>query len=345
MFSKRNHAVIEKAKAMYGKRITKQQYQEMFRCRTVPELASYLKNDTAYREILLGVEETHLHRGQLEHLLHRAGFERYINLYYYLLESKNTLFRFVLLAREMSVLLQMILLLKAKSHQNLITDLPGYLIKHATIDLLGVAKAKNFAQLIEVLADSEYAVILKRFMPTDSNPILDYPGCEYALYQSYYKHLFQMINTSYSGQERTQLQVFFRLQVELANIEHITRSHALEIPDQEVVRSLLPYHYKLSGKQLADMLQAKDLDEIKQFLLQTGYRNMFSDDHSHQDIEGYTKRYFSEYCRKILRFSPFASLVFFAYYNLNQVELNNITTVIEGVRYHASQEQIQELLI
>ena len=64
-----SNAVATKAKAMYGKRLRKEDYQELLRKRSVNEVAAYLKNETAYSDILDGVRENAIHRSQLEHLL------------------------------------------------------------------------------------------------------------------------------------------------------------------------------------------------------------------------------------------------------------------------------------
>lgn len=343
--SKPQHAVIEKIKAMYGKRITEEQYDDMIRCRNVPDVASYLKNATSYQRALEGLPESNIHRGQLEHLLHRKGFARYMSLYYYLPESKNTLFRFMLRAKEISVLLSMMLWLKAGNPQNSIAELPGYFLKHATVDLLAIANAKNFTAFVEALQGSDYERVLRPFVNLEHDQLEDYVGCEYAMYQDYYKRIFRMIANSYDGEERRALQEFFKLQTEMANIEHIVRSRQLPVPREQVVQSLFPYHYRLSRQQLSQMLDMEDFAAIKQFLLQTRYRDKFSAGEEYLDVEGYTRRYFSRYCRHALQFSPYASVVFFSYYNLHQLELSNITTVIETIRYQLPPDQIKLLLI
>lgn len=42
------NAVLAKARAMYGKRLTAQNYTDLLACRTVNEAAAYLKAHTAY---------------------------------------------------------------------------------------------------------------------------------------------------------------------------------------------------------------------------------------------------------------------------------------------------------
>ena len=53
-----NKAIVTKARAMYGKRITSTQYDEMIKRRSVNDLATYLKNETHFQTILFGINES-----------------------------------------------------------------------------------------------------------------------------------------------------------------------------------------------------------------------------------------------------------------------------------------------
>ena len=49
-----NAAMATKAKAMFGKRLTALDYQQLLQKKSIPEIASYLKNETLFREALEG---------------------------------------------------------------------------------------------------------------------------------------------------------------------------------------------------------------------------------------------------------------------------------------------------
>ena len=61
-----SNAVLAKARSMYGKHLTPESYDELLKKRTVNDVVSYLKSETAYGPILEGLKETSIHRGQLE---------------------------------------------------------------------------------------------------------------------------------------------------------------------------------------------------------------------------------------------------------------------------------------
>ena len=59
-----SNAILSKARAMYGKRLTKENYRELLNCKSVGEVAGYLKSRTAYNKVLAGINENEVHRGQ-----------------------------------------------------------------------------------------------------------------------------------------------------------------------------------------------------------------------------------------------------------------------------------------
>ena len=79
-----SNAVLTKARAMYGRHLTKHNFNDLLSCHSVGEVASYLKNNTNYRKILMDVNESEIHRGRLEQLLRRKMFEDVAALCIYL---------------------------------------------------------------------------------------------------------------------------------------------------------------------------------------------------------------------------------------------------------------------
>lgn len=43
-----SNAILAKARTMYGRRLTDKDYEDLLACKTVPEVANYLKNETVY---------------------------------------------------------------------------------------------------------------------------------------------------------------------------------------------------------------------------------------------------------------------------------------------------------
>jgi V/A-type H+-transporting ATPase subunit C len=339
-----DQAVLAKARAMYGKRITAQQYEEMLHCRSVGEVASFLKTQTHFADDLNSIVENNVHRGQLEHLLRRAAFESYGKLYQYLPNDSDSMYHYMVKEEEIQEILRMVQLLKADNAKSFIIDLPAYLIHRASVNLMSVAKATTFDELIFSLEGSDYAEILRRFQPSDTQPNIDYVGCEHAFYEYWYSKIFKTLST-YQGREKTELSDLMRIRVELLNIEHIFRSKVyLNTSQEDMIRSIYPYYYKVSSEQIHQMMLAKDRNAMQTLFSQTKYHRQFAE-HDYPYIEGYTRRYFYQKCKSYLHFTNFASVGFYAYVTISQTEISNVINIIEGIRYQVSEDQIKELLI
>lgn len=338
-------AIMAKARAMYGKRITTEQYNSMLHCRTVSEAAGFLKTQTHFSSALSEIAENNIHRGQLENLLHRAEFENYSKLYRYLTDSHENLFHYIIMEQEIKEILRMVLLLKADNTRSFILDLPGHLIHRANIDLMAVAKITSFDELIAVLHHTEYGEILKKFRPSEEKPGIDYVRCEHEFYEYFYHQFFSMIKRRYKGSEQDELLDLLKLKIELLNISHIVRCKTyLNTPTADIVKSIYPYYYKLSARQLEKMINVSDRESFNDLMEASPYRKYFAAG-DYPYIESYTERIEYEINRKKLHFSIHASVTFFAYYILSQIELINITNIIESIRYQVPEEEIRKLLI
>ena len=72
-----SNVILAKARAMYGRCLTAQDFHNLLACHSVSEIASYLKNRTAYAGVLADINESTIHRGHLESLLRRKLWNDY----------------------------------------------------------------------------------------------------------------------------------------------------------------------------------------------------------------------------------------------------------------------------
>lgn len=340
-----NNVIAAKARGMYGKHITKEEYEELLRCRSVSEVASYLKTQTHYREALENVNPANIHRGQLENMLRREAFEEYSKMYRYLNAKRENLFHYVIMEEEIVEILRMVLLLKADNAESFIMDLPAYLIAQASVDLMAVARVHTYDELIGVLKGTDYAAILERFHPTKEVPTINYVACEHAFYEYFFKRYFAMMKKNYKGRAGKELEELLLTRIELMNLTSIYRTKVFfGAKSSTVARRLYPYRYKLKEKQVQDMIGAPDKESLERVIASTAYSRQLAFG-EYPYIENYTDRLRYRISRKYLHFSTSASVVFLAYFTLSQLELNNIVSIIEGIRYQESAEDIRKLLI
>ena len=103
-----NPAVTAKVRAMYGRRISDEQYDELMKRRSVSEIAGYLKSNTHFSAALANINESNIHRGQLEDVLRREVFNSYSRLYRYTNVRGENLFHYVIMEEEIGEILRMV---------------------------------------------------------------------------------------------------------------------------------------------------------------------------------------------------------------------------------------------
>ena len=102
-----------------------------------------------------------------------------------------------------------------------------------------------------------------------------------------------------------------------------------------------PYRLKLS--EIKAMAEAKDSEEIIGILLTTPYKEVFSADT--RFFENNVLRYNLKTHSSLYRKNPYSIEAILYYINIKEIEIKNITTLIEGIRYGLSPEEIQRHLI
>lgn len=341
--SKSKNAITTKARAIYGKRLKVQNYNELLALDNVTDVASYLKNQTNYAKYLKGINESTIHRGQLETLIHRSRFEKYVALTKYDFSDKNGFFHFVITDYEVSIILRAMILLNANSTQDIITSIPIYTKEYVCFDLLDLSKINDFDDLLEVLNHTPYHKIIKPFKAVNGQ--IKLADCEHSLKLYYYSNLFKTIDTNYSGETRKALTNVILLEIELLNLNFIYRMKCyFKSTPEQIKEKVLPFYYKLSESKLDVLIDTPNPDEFLREVKFSRYSQQVKDVPFNY-IEDYTKRLSFILNRSFVRTGHSPEICFYAFMFLTQIEISNISTIIEGIRYKTAPDDIKNLLI
>ncbi len=338
-----SNAILTKVHAIFGKRLTPSDFSQMARKNDVGEVAAFLKENPSYQKALKNINEAEIHRGQLEALIKKDLYYKYSSLRRYDF-SDNGFYDFILTKVEVDEILRCLMLMNAGQTEGFIIDMPSYLMHHTSFDLMVLTRAKNFDGLIEVLMGTPYAPLLKRLRQPDGTA--DYLRCEFALYSYYYQFLFDSVDRHFRGETKKVLKEIMRAEIEAHNVETIFRLKYFHHMDSEQIRPLLfPYRYHLNDEKLEKILKAKTIAEM------TGIAKMNrrGEEAPKGVPEGFMEFYTHSYCYHIykrqLHGTTKAPVAMYAFIALRNIEVQNVITVIEGVRYGQPQQEILSLLI
>jgi len=339
-----NKAILTKARAMYGKRLTRQDYDELLKKQSVSEIAAYLKNGTHFSEAFASVNEVAIHRGQLENLLHKDLFNRYVQLCHYEYSKENEFYYYLVMEVEVQQILNCARFLDNDLKEQFVLSMPAFLTKFCTFDLNRLMEVSTLDQLFSLLETTRYKVVLTGVRPKQGEHI-NVTDFEVRLRNFYYKTVFDEINVYFKGKTREELKEIFEIRADLSNVNMIIRFKQFFSASPEYIRScLVPYSKILSGNVLDRMVHAKSAEEALSVLQARKVgRDSFV---NRQDfIENMTDRLKYYFGSQMIRYSVNAPAVLCSFVILSEIEVQNIINIIEGVRYGVAFSEIEKLLI
>lgn len=339
------NAVAAKAHAMYGHMLSCAQYNDLVHKQSVPELAAYLKEKTAYGQTLAELNESTAHRGLLETLLRRDIFYQYERLMKYT-GGPNDLYQFIVVESEVDTIMGCLREMVSPSGQDPIAMIPGVIQQHAGFDLYALAKASDLDAMQQILGHSPYAALLRECR--EKHPQAEGEPFPYAAYETVFRTYYIKVLVDYAkkhmhGKAAQQMIELVTLRGEMMNINLIYRiKSSFTLDRAQVQKRLLPFYNKLTPKLMSRLIEAEDTEELKRIMRTTPYAGAFEGDW--HMIESVTEKIRYEKARRLMRFASGPQVVYVAFILLRMIELENITRIIEGVRYQLTPEHIESLL-
>lgn len=349
----KSQALSAKVRARFGKCLTNAQYTELLNKRSVSEMIGWLKNQPNYSEVLKDVQESVVHRGQVEQLLRRNVFQEYLELLRYDFSGKSSYYRHRIRKIEIDQILQMLQALNSGDVQDYVNQLPSFASPYLKFDLMRLSTATDFDSLLSLLPRVPYEAILKPLRPAPGEQI-DYCACEKALYTYYYKELYRLLNRSFKGKTRAELTIVLSTTAQLMNLESIYRLKKFYNMSPEVLETYLlpveavnPTGNVRQGKLFRKMLEADTPEEVLEKFMASSYGKYVGDVNQ---LEGGVIEYAGQCIRyrfsmKKLFFSTSAPTIFTSYIALLELETQNLITILEGLHYGIPANEISKMLV
>lgn len=340
------NAIMTKAKAMYGQHLTAAQYQELIQKKNVAEIAAYLRDETPYGEALAAVRPGSVHRGQLENLLRKSALEQYAKLLRYDSSTGRSYYRALLGRAEIDQILQMVRLLNSGHPEEYAAGYPAFLDRYTSFRLEDLARVRSFTELIRLLDSTPYAAQLRPLRPAGPGQPVDYTACERVLQAGFYQQLEALIGRLFRGRVRSDLLDIEQTNIELFNICNLYRQKKF-FPGstaQQLRATLLPCWHRIGREKLEALLAAPTAEEFVQLLVQSRFAKYLGQE-DFVFIEYRTDCIRYHLARRFLHFAADAPTAFTAFITLKELEIDNIVTAIEGVRYQLPPDEIRALLI
>lgn len=344
-------AVTAKCRCIIGQLLTKEQYMNLISSRTLADAVAYLKDETAYADLLDSVEPSRAHRAHLEQLLENNLLDAYIKLYTFTSGAERRFIGHLMEELELRYLLDAI---RATEYDDSMEfySIPQFIRDHAAIDFKRIFRTSSSAEMLEALKGSEYFDTLYPIMSGDKWSFAD---VEAALVHSYYKKLITKYASVFSGDQKKRVQAMISEKIDLLNISVILRmrrfnalregSERVKLDFTTVMPKLIPISGRLREPDVIALCSEElSLDEtIERFAaLYKKPGKLFAEQNA-------TGEYGSEYLfgqARRLAANPHPSFdVVLGCLSLIKFETDNLIYILEALRYGVAADKIEQSII
>lgn len=329
--SMRYDALAVKAKAMYGRRVLKEDLQRITGLHTIEDIAAELRRLPGWSQATahLPADEL-LTRAKLESALREQVRQEGIRLAAFAAREDLPLIEFPIRRSE----LEQILAALRRLHANLFKEVEPF--SHAwtsrtRLDLDGLRRCSDFAGLVEATRGSIYHAALLRLV-TPEGTLPNYGSTEALLWSVYFKYLMELASKRYQGDVRRMMETAVGSQVDMMNILHALRLKRFFPESDHFLPILIPYHYKVKPDLIYAMCTAPTLDSAMELVESTPYAATFRGAKTEDLQDLYRKALYRTSRRQLIMGKPSVYSAV-AYLNLRELELTAVVTAVEASKY------------
>ncbi|MCL2461697.1 MAG: V-type ATPase subunit [Defluviitaleaceae bacterium] len=332
--------LITKIKAMRGRMLTMGDFETLTGMKSVNEIGKKLQGFPGYQDALSQLTDADMHRNVLERKLVLALSEDFSRIYSFITSfSIRAFLDGFFMNMEISVI--KLLLCMVYDERDIVYTLPELsrlISKKFRVNIQGLMDAKTVPEFIEALKGTPYYGVLSGHYEEGSSLF----EMETQLDLYYYMHLWELTDENLDKRNRRIMKDIIGTEIDLYNIVCVYRlKSAYSVENEKIYSYLIPIQHKLDQKQLAAMVESRDAQELTAAIDATAYRQAFARFSSTNNVfHGYMLKTYADAAKKY----PRSLAGTMGYIFGKQVEISNLTTAMECVRYGLGQDEIMRRL-
>lgn len=339
-----NNAIVAKAKSIYGGFIKPDEYIRMTKLKSLSDLVGYLKKHKNYRDMLAGVQENSIHRGTLEALIKKNAFKQIDRLVKFANAKDEEFYQLNYVRQETELILAAIRMIIADEYFDSNIKSATLFDVKTNINVSKLLKATNLTDILDVVSKTKYAELIAPY-ETKNNNNIRYLDIEHTLEEHYYDEAFRRIDKHYDGKVKKDLENVFQTRIELGNIIKIYRLKKFYSASTITIKDVLILkHSRISEAEMDRIISINNPDEILMYLSNSEF-SKFSSDKEYIFVEYYAGRIRYELAKKNIYYGTNVPTIYLSFIALSEMEIENITNIIEGIRYQVNEQEIQQMLI
>ena len=323
--------IVTKIRAMEAKLLTPEQFTEIANLGSVPDIADYLKRNTAYADVLDTLDDSQIHRGNIEKVLIQSLYHDYTKLYRFCGQKQRQFMKLIMKNYEVDLIdyCLTIVINRYKQPFDLNYKRP-FFDRYSQISIEKLITSRTTDELVENLKGTEYYTPLKKLMDSQSVTLYDYTlALDLYLFTSTWREQKKVL-------KKKDLELFMRergSKIDLLNLQWIYRAKKYyNMKPADIYLLLIPIHYKLSTDLVKELVEAPGLEEFETLVAGTTYARHYN---FRQNLT--IEQMYAD-CLNYLytidrRRDPYSITAINTYLFLKEEEIKKLTTAMECVRY------------
>ncbi len=327
--------ISTKIRAMKSKLIGDHELEEILQLSDVTQVIAYLKRTPEFSHIWGTLDETSLHRGDVEILLRQSIFSDFSRLYQFANREQRQFLELYSKGYEIRILKEILANLFDHRDTNPVNIAPyaEFFRKHSRLQLEQLIRCTTMPEFLNALKGNEFYFPLERIQHGQAPTLFDY---SMALDLYYFAQIWKVRKKLFRGKDLAELTQAYGEKFDLLNLQFIHRSRTyFQMRPEEIYSLLIPVNYKLSREDIRSLVETEPLEQAKTYYEKTYYgkRHARVPEMSLEEFYNYTLRNILE---KEARENPHSVAILFSYMYQKEHEIDRLTTAIECVRYGLS---------
>lgn len=326
--------IVTKIRAMEAKFLTPEQFESIANLHTVPEVYSYLRENTSYSDVLEDIDENRLHRGDIEKVLIQSLYRDYTKIYCFSSLEQRKFLKLYLKRYEIDLINYCFRIVI--NHYAEPFDLNykrPFFNRYSQISIDKLITSRTTDELVENLKGTEYYEPLRRLKDTRQVTLFDYDlTLDLYYFTSLWRHKKKVL-------KKQELEIFTRdcgSKIDLLNLQWIYRAKKYyDMDPADIYSMLIPIHYKISTDMIKELVETSSIEEFSESIRKSSYS------HKYDFEQKLTMEQMYADCLQHLytvdrRRNPYSIATINTYLFLKEEELRKLTTAIECIRYSLS---------
>lgn len=336
-------ALQAKVSVMKRSLLSQQDYWELIQKHSVSEAAQYLKNETVYGTVLSAANERALHRGELERLLRLSYAEDVRRLYCFDNGDNRQFYSYVFIKAETELVKNILRWLNNNEESGFSDAFPQFFSRHFSISPQRLMQSKSIKEFLENLSDSRYRDVVAPLLSLSEHR--NFAGVETTLDMYYCNTINKLISSMKGEQNRAVLTMTFGSEIDARNLMCIYRCKKyFNTPPELIYSILLPNRYKLSKADVISLVETKNTEDFLAEVRSCPYKSLFAPRRDGFYDQNYAPFVYQLHKKAVKKY-PYTIEAAVSYLHFKETELQNITSVIEGIRYGLPADQIMSYII